>query len=445
MKTINPSTSLEVNGERSRTIKFYTLGCKVNQYDTQSIREQFISLGFKELASDERADVYVVNTCTVTHKADSESLRHMRKAKKENPHARIIVTGCLAELDAERIKEEGIVDLTVRNKDKGRIAKLFYSISEKDKGIEQDSKNSYIGISDFKGHTRAFLKIQDGCNNFCSYCKVPLVRGASKSKPLDNVIKEAEKLAVAGFKEIVLTGICLGAYGEDLKEKKGILRVIDALEDIGGLLRIRLSSIEAGDVTDGLIKKIADSKKLCPHLHLPIQSGDDTILKKMRRNYTSLVYLNLIKKIKNRIPGIAITTDCLVGFPGETDENFKNTVDLIRKIVPLRVHIFPYSKREGTYAANLGAADVPSAIIKERVRRLKEAAVRCSTEYRKKFINKVMGVLIEGESKAAPGFLEGHTDNYIRVILKSGLNLKNKLIPVKLKKLETGLFLAQLA
>ena len=315
---------------------------------------------------------------------------------------------------------------------------------EKDKEIEQDSKNSYFGISDFYGHTRAFLKIQDGCNNFCSYCKVPLVRGSSKSKPLENVIKEAEKLAEAGFKEIVLTGICLGAYGEDLKEKKDILQVIEALEDISGLLRIRLSSIEAGDVSDGLIKKIADSKKLCPHLHIPIQSGDDTILKKMHRNYTNQVYLNLIKKIKNRIPGIAITTDCLVGFPGETDENFKNTTDLILKIVPLRVHIFPYSKREGTSAANLGA-DVPSGVIKERVKHLKEAADKCSGEYRNKFLNTVMGVLIEGESKAAPGFLEGHTDNYIRVILESGLDLKNKLIPVKLKKLEIGSFLAQLA
>ncbi|MEK6727602.1 MAG: tRNA (N(6)-L-threonylcarbamoyladenosine(37)-C(2))-methylthiotransferase MtaB [Candidatus Omnitrophota bacterium] len=426
-----------------KTIKFYTLGCKVNQYDTQSIREQFIPLGFKELASDEKADVYVINTCTVTHKADSESLRLIRKAKRENPYARIIVTGCLAELDTGRIKEEGIVDLSVRNKDKGKIAKLFYSMFEKDKKLEPNSKNLYVGISNFKGHTRAFLKIQDGCNNFCSYCKVPLVRGPSKSKPLDSVIKEAEKLAGAGFKEIVLTGICLGAYGEDLKEKKGILHVIEALENIGGLLRIRLSSIEAGDVTDGLIKKIADSKKLCPHLHIPIQSGDDTILKKMHRNYTGKVYLNLIKKIKNRIPGIAITTDCLVGFPGETDGNFKNTADLIRKIAPLRVHIFPYSKREGTSAANLGS-DVPSGTIKERVKRLKEAADKCSSEYRKKFLNKVMGVLIEGESKAAPGFLEGHTDNYIRVILESGLNLKNKLIPVKLKKLEISSFLAQL-
>lgn len=426
-----------------QTIKFYTLGCKVNQYDTQSIREQFIPLGFKELASDESADVYVVNTCTVTHKADSGSLRHIRKAKRENPHARIIVTGCLVERDRERINEGGIVDLSVRNKDKGRIAELFLGISEEDKKIGQGSKNSYTGISDFKGQTRAFLKIQEGCNNFCSYCKVPLVRGSSKSKPLDDVIKEAEKLAGAGFKEIVLTGICLGAYGKDLKEKKDILQVIEALENIGGLLRIRLSSIEPGDVSDGLIKKIADSKKLCRHLHIPMQSGDDEILKGMHRNYTGQFYLGLIKKIKNRIPGIALTTDCLVGFPGETDENFKNTVDLIRKIVPSRVHIFPYSKREGTSAANLGA-DVPSAVIIERVKCLKETADKCFTEYREKFLNKVMGVLIEGESKAAPGFLEGYTDNYIRIILKSGLELKNKLIPVKLKKLETGLFLAQL-
>lgn len=419
-----PQQRLQVLSGYMKTIKFYTLGCKVNQYDTQSIREYYRRAGFRELNNGEPADVYIINTCTVTHKADSDSLGLIRRAKRENPEARVIVTGCLAELDGERIKRETGASQIIKNKEKMGIV-------------------NKAGISDFYGHTRAFLKIQDGCNNFCSYCKVPLVRGASLSKPLDKVIREAEKLAGAGFKELVLSGICLGAYGKDLKEKKGILQVIEALEKLSGLVRIRLSSIEAGDVSEELIGKMAVSKKLCPHLHIPLQSGDDTILKKMRRAYTSQAYLNLIKKIKDKIPEIAITTDCLVGFPGETDENFKNTEDLIRKLAPLKTHIFSYSKREGTSAADLGAA-LPSAIIKERAKRLKEAADKCSTEYRKKFLNKVTDLLIEGESKGAPGFLEGRTGNYIRVLLESRLNLKNKLIPVRLKKLARDSLLAQL-
>ncbi|PIP21321.1 MAG: tRNA (N(6)-L-threonylcarbamoyladenosine(37)-C(2))-methylthiotransferase MtaB [Candidatus Omnitrophica bacterium CG23_combo_of_CG06-09_8_20_14_all_40_11] len=413
-----------------RTIKFFTLGCKVNQYDTQVIREQFLNAGFKELDDHLYADVYVINTCTVTANADSRSFNLIRRAKRENPRAKIIVTGCLAELDGERISGISGITHIVKNEEKDRIIELLNELNEHNGPNGHNDK----GISNFSGHTRAFLKIQDGCNNFCSYCKVPLVRGASRSKPLDEIIQEANRLVKNGFQELVLCGICLGSYGKDLQSQKNVVDVIEALEKINGLLRIRLSSIEASDVSERLIEKMAQSKKLCRHLHIPVQSGDDEILKRMNRNYCREDYLNLVKKIKMSIPQIAITTDVLVGFPGETEENFQNTVKLVQEILPLKMHIFPYSLREGTPAANFKPILNPK-IIKEGIKYLKNIAERCSLEYKNQFLNKNMNALIEGRSKENPCFWEGYTDNYIRVWVKSDLNLKNQLISLKLKKI----------
>ena len=395
-----------------KTVKFYTLGCKVNQYDTQSIREGFIQAGFKELEDSQPAQVYLINTCTVTHKADSESLNLIRKAKRENPKARLIVTGCLAELDPAKIKAIGGVNCIVKSK-----------------------QNWGNGISYFKAHTRAFLKIQEGCDNRCSYCRVPYARGPARSRPLSEIIAEATRLVTNGFKEIVLCGICLGAYGKDLKSETDLVKVIDELQNIPGLSRIRLSSIEAGDVSEGLIDRIAGSLKLCRHLHIPMQSGDAEILKKMNRRYSPKEYLNLVQKIKSRIPGIAITTDVLVGFPGESDENFRNTAELIKEIQPLKVHIFGYSPREGTQAQARYGWYVDSGAIKKRITCLNDIARACSLKYREQFLNKRKEVLVEAISKYKTGFWEGRTDNYIKVLLKSNLRLKNELVKVKLKEI----------
>jgi len=406
---------------RMKTIKFYTLGCKVNQYDTQEIRERFLRAGLKERNNGKAADIYLINTCTVTRNADNDSLGLIRRARRENPKARIIVTGCLVEQDAGRIK---------KTEPKAEVVKMGTFLFFKNK----KEKRPHFGISYFCGHTRAFLKIQDGCNNFCSYCKVPLVRGASRSKPLSQIKEEARRLAENKFKEIVLCGICLGAYGKDLKPSKTLIDVIEELEKIEGILRIRLSSIEAADVTDELIEKLVRSKKLCHHLHIPIQSGDDEILKKMNRRYTSCDYLELVRKIKRSVSGIAITTDVLVGFPGETEENFRNTAGLIKKILPLRVHIFPYSRREGTQAS-VYPNEINPGIIKERISRLKKVADACSLTYKREFLGQKMAVLIEGRSKEHPGFWEGYADNYIKALIKSRKNLKNQLTPVKLKEI----------
>lgn len=428
-----------------RTVKFLTLGCKANQYDTQVIREQFISLGFKELNSNDPADFYVINTCTVTHRSDASSLNFIRRAKKENPKGKLIVTGCLTELDGDRITKIPGVNYIIKNREKERIVSLL-------QGLSPEGTVPSEGISYFKAHTRAFLKIQDGCDNFCSYCKVPLVRGHSRSRPLNEIVNEARGLVKNGFKEIVLCGVCLGSYGKDLKKVTvtfgdchlwSLIEVITALENIDGLARIRLSSIEAGDVTDKLIKKIAASSKLCRHLHIPIQSGDDRILKKMKRKYSQADYISLLGKIKKQIPGIAITTDCLVGFPGETEENFRNTINLVRKILPLKVHIFPYSRRGGTLAAE-EKTGTPPLVLKERVWRLKNIADSCALNYKKKFLGKKQEVLIEGRMKLKPDYWQGYTDNYLKVIIKSKANLKGRIIPVRLKKIKDDYFLANL-
>ncbi|MCM8795786.1 MAG: MiaB/RimO family radical SAM methylthiotransferase [Candidatus Omnitrophica bacterium] len=400
------------------TIKFYTLGCKTNQYDTQSIRERFLQAGFKEIFNGKNLDYYLVNTCTVTHKADRDCRRYILRAHQESPKAKIIVTGCLTE----------------KNQDLLSGLKINYIISK---------RFFPEGISNFSGHTRAFLKIQDGCDNFCSYCIVPFVRGRSRSRLLSEIVCEAKRLVENGFKEIVLTGICLGAYGRDLRPQISLINVIKELEKINGLLRIRLSSIEAGDVTDELIEKMSSSPKLCRHLHIPIQSGDDEILRKMNRRYTQGDYLQLIKRLKKKIPQIAITTDVLVGFPGEKEENFQNTVKLIKKILPLKTHIFPYSPREGTAAMGF-LGKIEPKIIKKRFESLSRIAKRCSLEYQRRFLEKKMPVLIEERSKDNPSFWLGHTDNYLKVAVKKDMDLKNQLVSLRLKKIDKDCIIAEL-
>jgi len=254
---------------------------------------------------------------------------------------------------------------------------------------------------------------------------------------LDEILREAKFLAGKGFKEFVLTGICLGAYGRDLKDKQDLVSLISALEAVRDIVRIRLSSIEAGDLSDKLINKIAKSKKVCPHLHIPIQSGDDQILKAMNRRYTSSKYLSLIKRIKTLIPKAAITTDVLVGFPGESEENFQNTVNLIRKICPLKVHIFPYSPRKGTKAADLRLSLSPK-VMAARIGALKSIEIECAMKYKRQFLNKNLEVLIEGRNKKDPVYWEGYSRNYIEFLVKSGNNLKNQLIFCRPSRMAEG-------
>lgn len=404
-----------------------TLGCKVNQYESQAVRELLLNAGFKECLSKETADIYIINTCTVTHKAEAESRYWAGVFHKANPDAKIVITGCCAEKDEGLFSAMPGISNIIKNKDKSKIVALLSGTPNS----QLPTPNYNLRITDFKNHSKAFVKIQDGCTNFCSYCKVPYVRGPLISKPINDVAEEISILAARGFKEIVLTGICLGAWGSDLQEKQDIVDALKALDDLPGDFRIRLSSIEPKYVTDELIDLIAQNKRFCRHLHIPIQSGDDEILARMNRPYTSRQIKDIIVKIRKRMEDVGITTDIMIGFPGESEENFRNSVNLIKDIIPVKTHIFPFSRREGT-AAFAMAQDVPQGVIKIRFQQMQTAAISASYLFREKLVNKTLSVLVETKREKYSGRLAGYSDNYVRVMFDGPDTIMKTIAPVKI-------------
>jgi len=420
-----------------KRIKFYTFGCKTNQYETQAMRESLICLQeYSEATPGEKADIYIVNTCTVTSKADRNSRRQIRNCKRENPNSKVVLTGCLAQLndDAKELSED--VEFVVRNNEKSRIRDILANpdtIKVPDKKRELYTP---LKISDFQNKTKAFVKVQDGCDNYCSYCKIPLVRGRSRSREMEDILQEVVRLKTKGFKELVLTGICLGDWGRTLKKRLSLSDLLREIDGIEGDFRVRLSSIEPNMVTGDLIKVMQASKKICRHLHIPLQSGSDKILKLMNRPYTSGDYKFLIKKIKKAIPGISITSDVIVGFPGETRDDFKKTISLIRHIMPSRLHIFTYSARVGTNASRLNGRICPDELKKRRIT-LEELAKRTSYKYRRRFLkNKSVEALIETTKDPDTNMLTGYTDTYVRFLLNGPDNLMGCLTNIKVRKLD---------
>lgn len=415
----------------ANTFQILTFGCKVNQYESQAISELFLKEGFKQIDNGLSADIYVLNTCTVTQKTDEECLRLARQLIRRNPRSKIIVTGCFVQDDKniEELKNLSRSNLIIaKNSEKSRLPHIVLGKDEQSKAsCERD-----FNISDFFNHSRAFLKIQDGCSNSCSYCKIPLVRGASRSRDPGLILDEAKRLIDKGFKEIVLCGICLGAFGRDLIPEIELTDLIEDLENINADFRIRLSSIEATDVTPRLIINVGRSEKICRHLHIPFQSGDDKILSLMNRKLKSDDYKRLIEFIRKKIPDIAITSDIMIGFPGEEDKNFKNTLDFLIQIQPSRLHIFPYSPRPGT--ASFSFPDRPSEkIVKERMHTLGMQAKILSFNYRQMFINKIVRILAESRLDKKTGLFMGYSDNYIRVVFDGKDELKNCLVPVRIE------------
>lgn len=395
-----------------------TLGCKVNQYESQVVRENFLKAGYIEAEGFEGADVCVVNTCTVTSTSDSKSLRLIRSAVRKNKC--VVVTGCMAEdkdLDLSRLSG---VRFIVKNRDKYKIPEI----------INRSSRSSINTISGLKGHTRVFVKVQDGCDNICSYCKVRIVRGRSKSRPLKEVLDECAGLIRRGSGEIVLTGICLGAYGRDLSKGLNLSRLIEEICKIEGKWRLRLSSIEPKDITKDLIYEIQRQDRLCKHIHVPFQSGDDFILRKMERPYKERYYLDVGRRLRDAVPDIAISTDIMVGFPGETEKRFQNTLGFVREVRPMRMHVFPFSKRKGTKAYNYEDL-VPDSVKKERVNSLMRLAGELSLEYVTQFIDKEVEVLVE-HKRSDDGYLQGYTDRYIKVCVDSPDSLKGHLVNSRL-------------
>lgn len=399
-----------------KTCAFITLGCKVNQYDTQVLREAFLNRkGYREVPPDSPADLYVINTCAVTSTSEAKSRQEIRKAVRLRPDAEVVVTGCYVKADPKALKGIEGVDLVVDRET------LTQSLAGEEGLLAE------LGISRFEGHNRAFLKIEDGCDANCSYCIIPALRGEVRSKPIMAIAAEAQRLVENGYREIVLTGVHLGAYGRDL-DGTTITDVLKGLMNIEGLSRIRLSSLEATEVTDELIELMMGGDKICPHLHLPLQSGDDKVLNAMNRQYTVSQYLKVLERIRSRIPEPSFSTDIIVGFPGEGMEEFENTLRVCREVGFSRMHIFPFSPRRGTPAASMQGQPGP-AEVKERKAVLEALAKELALHYKMAFLGKTINVLVEEGSP--DGTLSGYSERYIKAQFNGPRDLIGSIASVK--------------
>ncbi len=411
---------------------FYTLGCKVNTYESEVNMEIFKNNGYEIVPFNEKADVYVINTCSVTNTADSKSRKMIREAVKRGNNAIVVVMGCYSQIKYLDVANIPGVSIVIGTSNKSKILDLIEEYKKTKKQIVKvfdlkDISFEDMNLDKYEKHTRAFVKIQDGCNNYCTYCIIPYVRGNVRSKPKNLVIKEITELANNGYKEVVLTGIHTGHYGKDLKDYD-FSDLLSEIEKIDGIERIRISSIEIVELDNKFMDVLKKSKKIVNHIHIPLQSGSDTILKKMNRRYLMKDYINKINEIRSIRPDIAITTDVIVGFPGETDELFDETVESIKKIDFTELHVFPYSKREGTPASTM-PNQVDESIKKERVRKLIELSSSLKYKYYSSLIGKEEYLLTE---TIIDNYIYGHLTNYGFARIKLEGNATNSIYKVKL-------------
>lgn len=451
--------------KQRKRVAFYTLGCKVNQYDTEAVSELFSQRGFEIVDFSELADVYIINTCTVTNMGDRKSRQIVRRASRQNPDAVIVVMGCYAQVSPEEVAEIEGVDLVIGTSERRRIVDLveeFISTRQRlsfVKDVFTSTEFEDLPVTQFSGRTRATIKIQEGCNEFCTYCKIPYARGRSRSRSPESVIAEARRLEEAGFQEMVLTGIHLGAYGRDLEPKIELADLLECLCRETSIPRLRISSIDPHEITERFIEILVDNPNICRHLHVPLQGGHDEILKSMRRRYTLREYRAVIERVRAVLPEIAITTDIIVGFPGETEEQFVHSLEFVEEMEFSRLHVFRYSKRAGTPAAKL-PNQVPAAVKQERSRRMMELGARLSLEFHRRFLGRTMQVLLEqtvdpevvkgadlrtGLDQTGPKTLwEGLTDNYIRVVTAGDGDLSGRLILLSLTGASSELMIGQM-
>lgn len=421
----------------NKKVAFYTLGCKVNQYETESIKNQLIKKGYEEVSFEDKADIYIVNSCTVTSVADRKTRNMLRRAKKINPDGAVIVTGCYAQTNSKELLEMEDIDYVVGNTDKSGIVNFIEDIENrtmeklKNHNIFLDSEYTEYEFATLREMSRAYVKIQDGCNNFCSYCKIPFARGKSRSRQKDNILKEITKLSQEGFKEIILIGINLGAYGEDLENGGNFEDLLRDILKIDGIERVRIGSVYPDKISDEFIEMFSNSK-LMPHLHISLQSCDDTVLKRMRRKYGSSLIEERLTKLRKAVPNMEYTADVIVGFPGETQEMFKNSYNLIDKIGFSGLHIFQYSDRENTLASTFEDKIDPK-VKKERADELEKLKEIMAERERKKYLDKELRVLVEEEKN---GYFYGYSENYLRVKLKGEATNLNHIVSVKINSLE---------
>ena len=427
----------------NKRVAFYTLGCKVNQYETESIKNQLLRKNYIETNFEEEADIYIVNSCTVTSVADRKTRNMLRRAKKINPNGIVIVTGCYAQTNSKELLEMEEIDYVIGNSDKNAIVNFIEDIENrtmekvKNHNIFLDNEYTEYEFATLREMSRAYVKIQDGCNNFCSYCKIPFARGKSRSRKKNNIIKEIEKLVEEGFKEIILIGINLGAYGEDLDEGENFESLLRTILETTGLERVRIGSVYPDKISDEFVEMF-QNKKLMPHLHISLQSCDDEVLKKMRRKYGSSLIEERLLKLREKVKDMEYTADVIVGFPGETEEMFQNSYNLIEKIGFSGIHIFQYSDRENTLASSF-TDKIDAKIKKERADRLETLKTQMAEKERKKYIGKFLNVLLE---ERADGYLYGYSENYLRVKLKDNGAEINSIIEIKINSLKKEMLTA---
>ncbi len=435
-----------------KKVAFYTLGCKVNQYETNAMAEQFIKEKYEIVNFEDVADIYIINTCTVTNMSDRKSRQMIRRVKQINPKSILVVTGCYAQVaskDLEKIKE---IDLIVGNTEKKDIINIVENYyvgvalqGDPKKNIDDSSNivNNKINLSDINNQkefvdfgtttytekTRAVIKVQDGCNNFCSYCIIPYAKGRVRSRNIDSIIKEVKSIVNKGIQEVVITGIHIASYGIDFENSE--IRLIDLLEEINkieGLKRIRIGSLEPNIITDEFVQRLKNVNKICDHFHLSLQSGCDETLKRMNRKYTTEDFKRVVERLRNTFTNVALTTDVIVGFPGETNEEFNITYNFLKEIKFYKMHVFKYSQRKGTRAAVM-PDQIDSHIKEERSHKLIELSNKNEKEFLRKYINKEVEVLFEKNEK---GFSKGHTTNYLTVKTKVDTSIDNVILNVKI-------------
>lgn len=419
-------------------VTFHTLGCKVNQYETKAMEELFEDRNYELVAENDCADIYVINTCTVTNMSDRKSRQFIRKAKKINKDAIVAVVGCYSQVSPDEVEKIEDVDVIIGTSERKQIVDLCEEamLSRKRINIVRPIKTykefEKININQVSSKTRAFLKIQDGCNQFCSYCIIPYARGPIRSKEIKDIEYEVRNLAKAGFKEIVLTGIHIASYGKDLGNID-LIHVIDKISEIKGIERIRMSSIEPNLIDDEFMKRISTNKKVCDHFHLSLQSGSDSVLKRMNRRYTKSEFKEKAHLIKRYMPNVGLTTDIIVGFPGETDEEFEETYNYVKEIGFSRIHVFKYSKRRGTRAAKM-KEQIHGEIKNHRSERLIELGDNLALDFHSNFLQDRLSVLFEEKDKTDNNIYKGYTSNYIRSQVFSRCDIIGEIRDFKVEK-----------
>ena len=426
-----------------KNVALHNLGCKVNAYEMDFIQQNLLKKGYNVVPFDEYADIYIVNTCTVTNIADRKSRQMLHRCKQLNPKAVVVALGCYVQTDSKGVIGDPDIDIAIGNNNKSKAVEIIeeYLAGETAKKVDciidiNDVKNpcpyESMSIEKTIEHSRAYIKIQDGCNQFCTYCIIPYARGRVRSRKQEEILDEVRTLSSNGYKEVVLTGIHIGSYGMDFKDGSDLMSLLEEIDKVPGIERVRISSLEPGTMTKEFIERLKNLKKICPHFHLSLQSGCDSVLKRMNRKYKTADFTASVENLRKAFDRPAITTDVIAGFPGETEAEFEETADFIRKIGFYEIHLFPYSRRHGTVADKM-EGQLTRKEKTDRVKKLSEIEREMTRAYEESFIGEKVSVLFE-EPREIKGhtYMIGHTDRYLTVALKSDEDLKNIIKEVKL-------------